>query len=189
MPEETRSEAAPPSVGHPPAEGADSSTDIFRPAAATTAADHPPHRSADSPTIHKCPYLAGRPPYGTYHLWPSGVNVCYARAASEQPYGHVSKETQDQLCFRAAEVYERCADHARARARDQAPPTFGGAAPRGAAEGAEVTGVRRERVRRRRRRSPVRRWLEHNGKAALTSACWLLFAAIAYWFMKHAILK
>src|SRR5687767_6973010 len=42
----------------------------------------------------KCPYLAGRPPHGSYHLWPSGVNVCYARGADGRTYGHASKETQ-----------------------------------------------------------------------------------------------
>ena len=26
-------------------------------------------------TVQKCPYLAGRPPCGSHHLFPSGANV------------------------------------------------------------------------------------------------------------------
>src|SRR5712691_3814599 len=47
----------------------------------------------------KCPYLAGRPPHGSHHLWPSGLNVCYARPREDKPYGGVSKETQAARCF------------------------------------------------------------------------------------------
>src|SRR5437762_1611060 len=70
----------------------------------------------------KCPYLAGRPPHGSHHLWPSGVNVCYARPREEKSYGQVSKETQAARCFCGTEPFEHCPDYERARAREIALP-------------------------------------------------------------------
>lgn len=63
--------------------------------------------------IQKCPYLAGRPPCGTHHLFPSGTNVCWAGPGEEKPYRTISRETQRDHCFgepdgpRACDRYRR----------------------------------------------------------------------------------
>src|SRR5438270_311669 len=74
----------------------------------------------------KCPYLAGRPPHGSYHLWPSGINVCYARKTGDKPYGHADKETQQSQCFCGAALYGRCADYQGAATRGVPLPVFNG---------------------------------------------------------------
>src|SRR5436190_2090263 len=97
----------------------------------------------------RCPYLAGRPPHGCFHLWPSSINVCYARPREEKPYSTVSKETQAARCFGGTEPFEHCPDHKRARVREIALPAFDvppAARPRAAGAGAPV---HRERVKRR----------------------------------------
>src|SRR4051794_22337354 len=77
----------------------------------------------------KCPYLAGRPPHGSYHLWPSGINVCYARGSDDKPYGQAIKETQQSQCFCGPGVYERCGDYQTAQTRGVPLPVFDGAGP------------------------------------------------------------
>src|SRR5438132_2655060 len=49
--------------------------------------------------IPKCPYLAGRPPCGSHHLFPSGTNVCWADPGAEKPYRAISRNTQATHCF------------------------------------------------------------------------------------------
>src|SRR5712692_10405295 len=49
--------------------------------------------------VRKCPYLAGRPPCGSHHLFPSGANVCWAAAGEAKPYHAISRDTQDRHCF------------------------------------------------------------------------------------------
>jgi hypothetical protein len=130
----------------------------------------------------RCPYLAGRPPHGSYHLWPSRVNVCYARPREEKPYGYVDKETQAARCFCGKEPFERCPDYERARADAIALPIFDGRNPEQLpASGAGEAGrqVRRRRVKRRHRHSPLQRWLKENGRTTLICAGWTLLALIA----------
>src|SRR5262245_37792530 len=50
-----------------------------------------------------CPYLAGRPPCGTHHLFPSGTNVCWADRGDSKPYRTVSRDTQAAYCFNGSE--------------------------------------------------------------------------------------
>jgi len=131
----------------------------------------------------KCPYLAGRPPHGSHHVWPSGVNVCYARPREEKPYGQVSKETQAARCFCGTEPFERCPDFERAHAREIALPVFAGHAPErpsAAAESGAGRQLRRKRVKHRHRRSPLQRWLKENGRAALICAGWVVVALLAF---------
>ena|SRR5438105_2984523 len=73
----------------------------------------------------KCPYLAGRPPHGTYKLCPSNLNVCYGRAQDSKRYSQVSKETQAQHCFGGDVNFGQCPDYQRAEATAIAPPDFG----------------------------------------------------------------
>src|SRR5438067_989428 len=122
----------------------------------------PTERVMGPAVIPKCPYLAGRPPHGTYHMWPSGVNVCYARTAGDEPFGGVGKDTQDGRCFCAAEVYEQCPDFEQARAQNIALPVFAGAHPATAAPGGSIAPERRHRRERhkRRRRSRAQKWWE-----------------------------
>jgi hypothetical protein len=97
----------------------------------------------------KCPYLAGRPPHGTYKLCPSHLNVCYARAQGNKSYGQVSKETQTLICFGGGDVHRQCPDLQRAEAASVMPPKLG--------HTTQVT--TEETVRRvRKRRSKKRRW-------------------------------
>jgi hypothetical protein len=135
-----------------------------------------------SPLLHKCPYLAGRPPHGTYHLRPSGSNVCFARSTGSEPYGPVSKETQDRRCFCTAMVYESCPDFERARAQEIPVPTFGSPAIQ-SPEAAVVPGGRRARVksRHRHRRSRSRHWWHQNFKMVLMVAYWTLIAVASCW--------
>src|ERR1043166_7539924 len=46
--------------------------------------------------LGKCPYLAGRPPCGTHHLFPSRVNVCWAERSQAKPYHTISVITPQQ---------------------------------------------------------------------------------------------
>ena len=67
--------------------------------------------------VRKCPYLAGRPPCGTHHLFPSGANVCWARTGDAKPYLGVSREAQDRHCFGGPEGQDRCEQDPRGRHR------------------------------------------------------------------------
>jgi hypothetical protein len=58
--------------------------------------------------VGKCPYLAGRPPCGTHHLFPSGANVCWAVMGETKPYQGISREAQDRHCFGGANSYSGC---------------------------------------------------------------------------------
>ena len=151
-----------------------------------TSADDPGPGDLSTPETAlrlKCPYLAGRPPHGSHHLWPSGVNVCYARPREEKPYSQVSKETQAARCFCGTEPFERCPDFERARAREIALPLFGGHAPErpgAAAESGAGQPLRRQRVKHRHRRSPLQRWLKENGRATLICAGCALVALLAF---------
>jgi hypothetical protein len=142
----------------------------------------PQHRPA---AIPKCPYLAGRPPHGTYHMWPSGVNVCHARSVGDEPFGHVSKDTQDSRCFCAAEVFEQCPDFQSARSRNISLPVFGGSHPATAVPGRQAEPERRHRRERhkRQRRSRAQKWWDKNRGALFVSACWLVLAAVAFWLV------
>jgi hypothetical protein len=100
----------------------------------------------------KCPYLAGRPPHGTFKLWPSSINVCYGRRQEGKTYGHVSKETQEQRCFGGNEVYCRCPDYEQALAAALAPPKFGRALRPGEEDAGDAAVQRVRKTRRRRRR-------------------------------------
>jgi hypothetical protein len=104
----------------------------------------------------KCPYLAGRPPHGTYKLWPSSINVCYARASEEKSYGHVGKETQGGRCFAGESAYCECSDYQRVITIGLAPPEFGQAIKEVAAvpDDSPVKRVRKRR-RKKRRSSPA----------------------------------
>jgi hypothetical protein len=128
-------------------------------------------------------------------MWPSGVNVCHARPNGQEPFGHVSKETQDSRCFCPAEVYEQCPDFQSASARAIPLPVFGGTHPAAAVpDGPPPSSLRslprrhhhRERHKRR-RRSPTRKWWEKNRGTLLVSGCWLLLAAVAFWLVCHSL--
>lgn len=138
----------------------------------------------------KCPYLAGRPPHGSHHTWPSGVNVCFARASEEKRYGRVSKETQATRCFCGSEVYRRCADFESARERNLELPIFDGKTPdEGTGANAEPLHrhVRRERMKRRRRRTPVRARLATLGQSPFACLCWILLMAVAFWLVRRTM--
>lgn len=137
----------------------------------------------------KCPYLAGRPPHGSHHLEPSGVNVCYARTREAKPYSRVSQETQTTRCFRGGEVYERCADFESARERRLALPVFDGKIPAAdASAGTEAPRreIRRERMKRR-RRAPLRAQLAILSQSRFACVCWLLLMAAAFWLMRRSM--
>jgi hypothetical protein len=132
----------------------------------------------------KCPFLAGRPPHGSHHMWPSGVNVCYARPREAKPYGPVSKETQTARCLCGSDAYEGCSDFASARERGLELPVFGGPAsgrPARESEEAPRRGVRRERHRRRHRRSSIGLWLAKYSQSPLACVLWLLLMALTVW--------
>src|SRR3989442_14581155 len=84
--------------------------------------------------IPKCPYLAGRPPCGTHHLFPSGTNVCWADPGKAKPYRAISRETQRAHCFggpdgpRGCDRYRRGGAGGRLRPPLRARPG-GGPAP------------------------------------------------------------
>jgi hypothetical protein len=130
----------------------------------------------------KCPFLAGRPPHGSYHLWPSGVNVCYARGAGEKSYGHASKETQERCCLAGAGVFESCSDYTQARAHEVPLPMFDGAGPSQHRLGHEAPARRRqrERVKRRRHHNWFRQWWQSSARANFVCACWILLALISF---------
>ncbi len=74
--------------------------------------------------MQKCPYLAGRPPCGTHHLFPSGTNVCWADPGKEKPYQAISRGTQDLNCFGGAEGQTTCARFQQATTKALPPPRF-----------------------------------------------------------------
>src|SRR5262249_12525216 len=118
--------------------------------------------------------------HGSFHLSPSGVNVCYARPRQEKPYSQVSKETQAARCFGGTEPFERCPDYERARTQEIPLPVFdrhGTARPVVAGAGAPV---QRRRVKRRHRRSLLQRWLKENGRSTLICAGWVILALAAF---------
>lgn len=137
----------------------------------------------------KCPYLAGRPPHGSYHLWPSGVNVCYARGVDGRAYGHTGKETQHSQCFCGAEAYEGCDDFQRAQELGTALPVFEGTGPSSHRGGhaAPSKGRKRERVKRRHRDSPFQKWVKSSAASTFVCACWILLALVAYWLVKRSM--
>jgi hypothetical protein len=105
----------------------------------------------------KCPYLAGRPPHGTYKLWPSSINVCYARPQDGKTYGHVSKETQEKSCFSGESIYCECTHYQSALTAALAAPEFG-RAMNPAEEATTDETVRRVRKRRRKKHRRGREW-------------------------------
>jgi hypothetical protein len=138
----------------------------------------------------KCPYLAGRPPHGSYRMEPSGANVCFARASEEKRYGRVSKEAQATRCFCGGEVYERCHDFASAREHHLELPMFAGKAPgpETNAEGeAPRRSVRRERAKRRHRRVPSRKWLANLSQSTFACICWILLMVVAFWLVRRTM--
>jgi hypothetical protein len=74
--------------------------------------------------FHKCPYLAGRPPCGTHHLFPSGTNVCWASPGEEKPYRGIRHETQESRCFGGPEGQAGCERYQQAVARALPLPRF-----------------------------------------------------------------
>src|SRR5438034_8599604 len=74
--------------------------------------------------IPKCPYLAGRPPCGTHHMFPSGTNVCWAEPGEDKPYRAISREIQDLHCFAGTEAQAGCARYQRAVAEALSLPRF-----------------------------------------------------------------
>jgi hypothetical protein len=74
--------------------------------------------------LGKCPYLAGRPPCGTHHLFPSGVNVCWAEPSEGKPYRAISVDTQERHCFGGEEGRSDCPRYQEAMAAGQALPQF-----------------------------------------------------------------
>jgi hypothetical protein len=106
----------------------------------------------------KCPYLAGRPPHGTYKLWPSSINVCFGRPQDGKVYGHVSKETQERQCFGGEGLFCACSSYQHAQSHSITPPEFGRAMnPTDAA--ATEGPVRRVRKRRRKKHAQRREWM------------------------------
>jgi hypothetical protein len=94
--------------------------------AARTLSDHEMVQKA-VPVIagrQKCPYLAGRPPCGTHHLFPSGANVCWAEASEGKPYRSISRDTQELRCFGASEGQDGCERYRRALDQLLPPPQF-----------------------------------------------------------------
>jgi hypothetical protein len=105
----------------------------------------------------KCPYLAGRPPHGTYKLWPSSINVCYGRLSEGKSYGPVSKNIQERQCFGGEGIYCECDDYQKALAISIAPPEFGRAMiPTEESSGEEP--VKRVRKRRRKKHRKAYEW-------------------------------
>src|SRR5436309_6264045 len=74
--------------------------------------------------FQKCPYLAGRPPCGTHHMFPSGTNVCWASRSEEKPYRGVSHDTQESRCFAGPEGQAGCERYQRAVAQALPLPRF-----------------------------------------------------------------
>src|SRR5262249_40370310 len=135
----------------------------------------------------RCPYLSGRPPHGSFHLAPSGVNVCYAQPRQEKPYSHVSKETQAARCFGGTEPFERCPDYEHAHIQEIPLPIFERhSTTRPAVAGAGAL-VHRRRVKRRHRRSHLQRWLKENGRSTLICAGWVVLALAAFTLLLRSL--
>jgi hypothetical protein len=146
-------------------------------------ADRAPEHGPETPFRLQCPYLAGRPPHGSHHQWPSGVNVCYARPREQKPYGHMSKETQAARCFSGTEPFDRCPDYERAQASGIALPMFDGRPIQRPSQGESRSPgnpVQRKRAKRRHRRSPLRAWVKENGRTTLICAAWVALALAGF---------
>jgi hypothetical protein len=74
--------------------------------------------------FQKCPYLAGRPPCGSHHMFPSGTNVCWAGPDDEKPYRGVSRDTQAEHCFGGPEGLAGCSRYQHAVAQALPLPRF-----------------------------------------------------------------
>jgi hypothetical protein len=75
--------------------------------------------------VRKCPYLAGRPPCGTHHLFPSGANVCWATTREGgKPYLGIERELQDRHCFGGPEGQDSCECYRSAVAASVPLPRF-----------------------------------------------------------------
>ena len=106
--------------------------------------------------FQKCPYLAGRPPCGTHHLFPSGTNVCWASPREEKPYRAISRETQAERCFGGSEGLAGCDRYQQALAEALPLPRFEPPRPESASEASWVI-PDEHRPRRRRREEEQRR--------------------------------
>jgi hypothetical protein len=83
--------------------------------------------SAEARTLkgfQKCAYLAGRPPCGTHHLFPSGTNVCWAAPGEGKPYRTISLDTQSAHCFGGPDGLRRCDRYRQAEADARPLPHF-----------------------------------------------------------------
>jgi hypothetical protein len=74
--------------------------------------------------FQQCPYLAGRPPCGTHHLFPSGTNVCWADPGEEKPYRAISRDTQSAHCFGGSDGPRGCDRYRQAVANVRPLPHF-----------------------------------------------------------------
>jgi hypothetical protein len=123
----------------------------------------------------KCPYLAGRQHLGTYHTAPSRENRCYARPAADKPHAWVSRDRQELLCLRSAEIHEQCRDYQCARRQGISPPEFGSRFSCHETPKVEnLIGPRYRRVRHRRRHPPLARWWKRSRREFLISLAFLL---------------
>jgi hypothetical protein len=146
-------------------------------------ADCAPEHGPETPVRPQCPYLAGRPPHGSHHQWPSGLNVCYGRPREQKPYGQVSKETQAARCFSGTQPFDCCPDYERAQAGGIALPMFDGRPvprPSQGESGSPGNPVQRKRVKRRHHRSPLRTWMKENGRTTLICAGWVALALAVF---------
>ena len=93
-----------------------------------TGEDRPMAPSTGARTVtgvfQKCPYLAGRPPCGTHHLYPSGTNVCWADPGAEKPYRAISRDTQSAHCFGGSDGLSGCDRYRQAVAHARLLPHF-----------------------------------------------------------------
>jgi hypothetical protein len=118
----------------------------------------------------KCPYLAGRPPCGTHHLFPSGTNVCWADRGEDKPYRTVSRDTQAEYCFNGPNGLQGCERYQRAAAQSLPLPQF--------ERTPDTVSTRVERPQPRHRRSHRRR--EAGAGARLwRHAAWLVPLGLA----------
>jgi hypothetical protein len=106
--------------------------------------------------FQKCPYLAGRPPCGTHHMFPSGTNVCWANPREEKPYRGISRETQADRCFGGAEGLADCELYQQALAEALPLPRFEPPQPERSAESEWII-PDEHRPRHRRREEEKRR--------------------------------
>jgi hypothetical protein len=105
----------------------------------------------------KCPYLAGRPPCGTHHLFPSGTNVCWADPGEGKPYRAISRDTQSAHCFGGSDGPSGCDHYRQAVANARPLPQF---ASRPASASSRLDQGARPR-RSPRRPKTAASWLRH----------------------------